>query len=331
MRQNERFYSFEPEIGDGDDSFFSELIDSGVNHNDWSRAELFAKLFPNTSVTAAFYASDSKLVDGIPVSDILRDSELSYEEKTELMKKCASNIFVNTRDIMLRELRGRYLWFTLLLRGNGSDTPSVSAVKIMRDRFDWTSFLPEIYGGEANDFTRRFLSVFQRLYERMNEKIQDLPLIFDIRKNDGDMPAVMARWIGLDCVSGFDGERLRRLVMRASELQSRIGTAGMLEDIVELYTGVRPIILDGCDAADETQANAAWKTGGYPRSAFSFAVLLPNKAVSTEEDHKTVLKLITEYKPAHMSFKLIFTDFPWNISKSYENGVYLNDRMALMK
>lgn len=335
MRQNERFYMVAPEIvfedGGGDGWYFSELIDSGVRQNNWSRAELFTELFPNTSVAATFYAADSKQTDGLFISEILDDGELLPEEKTELLKSCAKNVFVNTRDIMFRDLRGRYIWFSIRCRGNGKDTPCVSAVKITRDRFDWTAFLPEIYSGEDGDFTRRFLSIFQRIYERLNEKIRDLPLKFDIRKTDRDMLGTMAHWIGLRCADSFDDERLRLLLTTASGLRSRIGTADMLEDIVGLYTGVRPIILEGCDAADEAQAISAWETGRCPRSAFSFAVLLPNYAVGAENEHKTLLKLINEYKPAHMSFRLIFTDRPWNIPKTDENSVYLNDRTALTK
>ncbi len=325
--------------GKGTGFYFSDIIDSTERQKIWRRAELTAAWYPNTSVTVTFYAADRlDCVYGIrscTIRDIIFDAELLPEEKEAFFAVFPHQSCTNKKDMMLMDVRGRYLWYSVRIQSDGLNHPSVSALKIWLDHTDWLSFLPEVYRTDADgaDFTMRFLSIFQNLYEQMNQQITELPAHYDIDRTDRTFLEWISGWIGMDSYALWDDEQLRKLLHSALDLYRRTGTAGMIADIVQLYTQVRPVLLENYFAADPKDAVRAWKSGEYERDAFAFTVILPNHAVQSEVQHKALLRILNESKPAHMRMQLIFIEPEWleDTQPELPQGIRLDGRSALMK
>ena len=104
----------------------------------------------------------------------------------------------------------------------------------------------------------------------------------------------------------------------------------MLRKITEIYTGYNPIIIENFLAPDMKSAVQAWRTGNYTRHPFGFTVILPADAVRTQSQHKALLQILTQYKPAHMQMQLIFTD-PLQKEETLPQTISLTGRTALMQ
>ncbi|MBQ8687325.1 MAG: hypothetical protein IJ512_02100 [Ruminococcus sp.] len=319
--------------------YFSDLLDSTERQKIWRRAELTAAWYPNTAVIVTFYAADRlECVCGAhscTIRDVLFDTELLPEEKEAFFASYPHQSCINRKDIMLMDVKGRYLWYSIRIQGDGMNQPSVSALKIWLDQADWLSFLPEVYRSDRDgaDFTMRFLSIFQNLYEQMNEQITLLPKRYDIEKTDRVFLEWISSWMGMDTQDLWDDQQLRQLLHRAVDLYRRTGTAEMIADIVQLYTQVRPMLLENYFASDPRDAVRAWKSGDFERNPFAFTVILPNHAVRSEAQHKALLRILNTSKPAHMRMQLIFIEPEWleDTQPVMPGGIRLDGRSALTK
>jgi len=323
----------------GSGCYYSRVLDSGESKKHWHRAELQAVWYPNTSVKITFYSSDrAELMcdDKMrPIEAILADETISPEEKNVIFSVCTSQTYYNRKDLMLTKVQGRYLWFCIQIQTGDSEAPYVTQLKLWLDKFDWLTYLPEVYQEDAEgaDFTARFLGIFQNLYEEMNQRITQLPAHYDISHADRAFLEWLSEWIGLENSAIWSNEQLRELLRRAADLFRRTGTPGMLSDMVELYTGVRPILLENYLASDAQSAIQALQNQNYPRDPFGFTVLLPGSAVKSEAEHKALLQILSQYKPAHMRMQLIFIDPAWlnGSTPDQTQTICLDGRSSLMQ
>lgn len=320
----------------GNGWYHSRVIDSQEAGKKWSRAEMKSILPLNTSAAITFYASESNSIrhdqNIIPVEKLLTGSALTQQQREALFPPYSAMRFQNMQDMMLSQLEGRYLWFSVQLQGEGSNLPQVQQIRIWLDSSDWLSYLPEVYQEDAQsaDFTARFLGIFQNLHEEMTEKIRTLPVCYDPECTSRDFLEWMACWIGLQDNNIWSDAQLRKLLQCGADLFRRTGTVGMLREITEIYTGFNPIIIENFLAPDIKSAVQAWRTGKYPRQPFGFTVILPADAVKTQSQHKALLQILTQYKPAHMQMQLLFTDSLQN-EETLPQTISLTGRTALMQ
>lgn len=314
--------------------YFSEVIDSGEKNKHWSKAEVLMTLCPNASVTVTFYVSDKSeiLHNGsvISVGDILADESFTAEQKESLCKEIAeTRVFRNVQDIMLTKLYGRYIWYSIRIQCGSPEKPYISRIRIWHDHFDWLAYLPEVYQHDSAgaDFTARYLGIFQNIYEEMQEKIRTIPASYDISHADRDFLDWLSEWTGISDSGLWSDSQLRELLKRATDLYRRTGTPGMIADMAEIYTGVRPVILENYFAPDAKSAVRAWKSGEYEKEPFSFTVLMPGEAVRTETEHRALMQILLQSKPAHMRMQLIFINT--EPGSSSPEGICLDGRTAL--
>lgn len=294
--------------------YFSRMLDSGENGKKWRRAELKAVWYPNTSLEIVFFSSDkTEIVCGnkvLSIQEIITDKKLSFSEKNEIFSEFPHQKFQNLNDIMMTEVQGRYLWFFIHIQAGDNKAPHIVQLKVWLDIFDWMVYLPEVYQEDKSgaDFTYRFLSIFQNLYEEMNEKITQLPACYDLCHADRSFLDWLSTWVGLEHTEIWNDEKLRKLLQIGADLFRRTGTPGMLSDAVELYTGVRPVLIENYFASDPKSAVESWKNNKYTYDPFGFTVLLPGNVVKSEKDHKALLQILSQYKPVHMRMQLFFID-----------------------
>ena len=115
---------------------------------------------------------------------------------------------VGTGEDILLDLTGRYLWLALELIAGGSEGPRVECVSLRMGGDHMVDYLPSIYQGQ--DFTYRYLSIFNSLFQDMEKDIYDLPRKLETDITDEDMLSFLAKWLCLEKEGG--AERLRELI-----------------------------------------------------------------------------------------------------------------------
>ncbi len=314
--------------------YFSRLLDSGESGKKWRRAAMEGEFPEGTLTEITFFACDrAEFVykgETLPLEKLLLSPELSDNEKLMLTADSTQQTFRNCTDIMMNQVQGRYMWYIVRMRG-GSVQQKLTQLRIWLDGFSWLNYLPEVYREDVQgaDFTARFLGIFQNIYEEMHEKINRIPSNYDLDHADRAFMEWLACWTGIENSSLWSDEQLRMLLKRGRELYRRAGTVDMISFMVEIYTGIRPMILENYYAPDAASAIEAWHSRSYQREPFSFTVLLPKRAVSSEEEHRALFMILQQCKPAHMKMQLIFVDGDEAAGKLPQK-ICLDGRTALM-
>jgi phage tail-like protein len=144
--------------------------------------------------------------------------------------------------------RGRYLWVRVTLEADeGGGTPSVRAIRVFYPRVSWLDLLPAAYrrDPEAAAFLDRFLALFEHIVTGVEDRYVDFS-----RELDPDAaPREIIDWLAALIDLAFDPswpiQRRRALVGEAMSLYRTRGTIAGIERYVEIYTGVRPVIVEG--------------------------------------------------------------------------------------
>lgn len=302
------FYQIEP-WGDGlrldrDKSatgvYCMRAVDSGQSGFRWDRIVAEAFLPPDTALRVYAHASDEKNWSGWEML------EKGFASRDARPAGLISEVFgppaARSGDFYLR-LSGRFLWLAFELTATGTDSPEIRALRLWMDADHMADYLPAIYREE--DFTRRFLSVFNSMYEDMEQAVDALPGILDFERASGDMLRFLASWV---CVDRGDSE---------DELRERIRTA--LADYEDLYTveGVRksvrrlagrePILIEHAQVSPNRPdcADPAAYRMLYGESPYSFFVLLPEDTFSSQRERREFQREMEELIPAGMSMRMI--------------------------
>lgn len=226
----------------------TRAIDSGIPRCRWHRVRLDADVPSGTTLEIAVATSELD-VEGKelpPLGD--RRQEMGWEDfeagvPHHLNWQVAP---AGALDFLVNQPPGRLLYVRLRLRRDRGRqvTPVVRRVRLDFPRVTSLEHLPSVYrdSPEAEDFTERFLSLFDAVIGDLDRAIERSPALLD---SEG-VPDEVLPWLGsfLDLV--FDPAwkpELRRKVMRAlPELYRRRGTIAGLTETVKLIFGVEPVI-----------------------------------------------------------------------------------------
>ena len=170
---------------------------------------------------------------------VLNNPEMSFEEKEELIRTLVCIEKVNTNDILLTNLCGRYFYLLIKVQGQTDAQFSFSGAKMEFPKNTFLEYFPEVYR-QGNDFFERYISVFQTLYLNLEKEVDTLPDRFDYEKAHGEDLIALAEWAGLHKVWITEAllhggeDTLRRLIACVNELQSAKGTCSVLKLLMKL-------------------------------------------------------------------------------------------------
>jgi phage tail-like protein len=218
-------------------TFISRALDGGRPGVPWHRVqiELNGDPPPGTSVFIETFTSDTA-TPGSPVWELPRD------------KSGQAISFVGHPDQLVQSGRGRFLWLRVtLVSEDGHATPSVKAIRVWYPRESWLDLLPTAYrrDPEAAVFLDRFLALFERVFTGVENRYER----FSRELNPDAAPREVIDWLAALVDLSFDPswpiERRRALVAEAMSLYRTRGTIAGLVRYVEIYTGIRPEIIEG--------------------------------------------------------------------------------------
>lgn len=205
------------------------IFDSGEPGCVWDRIMLDASIPAGTSVELMCVAVDERpdpemgVPDVLPSPWMIQPAPYLRDDGTELpwlrreaggRRKRGSG--TGTWELLLQQVRGRYLQLRLRLRGPGTATPSIRALRAWYPRFSYPMrFLPAVFreDPQAASFLERFLANFEGMNTALEERIVQVQALFDPRIAPAEALDWLADWFDLALDPSWDEWR-RRLLIR---------------------------------------------------------------------------------------------------------------------
>jgi len=238
-------------------TYYSKTLDSGIQECRWHRLELNVDLPPKTTMEIYYYASDDDDLKE-KIEDCLSHDEKSTQEKVECVEDIISwnGPEKNTEDMLFRQGAGRYLWLKIELSTfEKTVRPTVTRMRIDYPRLSYLRYLPAEYQEDpaSKEFLERFLSIFQTLQDGLEEEIEKVPAKLDVKKTPSEFLSWLSTWLGAIYDETWGEERWRTFLSRAVELYKKKGTKNGLEEILEIYTGQKPCIIEKIHVTRESE------------------------------------------------------------------------------
>lgn len=210
---------------------------------------------------------------------------------------------VNHNDIILYDVKGRYLY--IMLEVNGMGNGSIDNMFINSQGDFLMESLPEVYN-DYGGFYHRYLSIFSTLFMELQGKIENIGEIFNLDKASPEVLTLFGRWLGIDLSGNFLSEdKLRILVREAYSLNRMKGTRKALERLTEIVLGEKTIILEKnrlhYDAVLEENYEALYGEGAYD-------VTMLIKTHVPENQKSQLLFLIKQFVPVRCNLNIRFLD-----------------------
>jgi phage tail-like protein len=281
--------------------YMTAPIDSEIEGCVGHRLVIDADYPEHTRVKVAFSVSNKKITEA---KDILDSSEWSEE-------------IVNPEDTLLtgreeQDKRGRYLWLKITMEAEDAILmPVIRSIKLYFPRETYLRYLPAIYQEDASsrDFLERYLSVFETILSKLENGIKDTPHLFDPYATPSEFLPWLSTWVGSFKDENWPEDKWREFLSRAVSLYKQRGTPAGIRELIKLYSGKYPIIVErsllkcGTTEYDEV-LNRIFGC------AYSFCVLVNPDQVKTEKDRKVLRRIVASEKPAHTVGGIVVLE-PW--------------------
>lgn len=293
--------------------FVSRAFDSTTAGTVWHRIALDAEIPVDTQVRVSYLAAEGKMFEEKDLDEYISNRDIPLADKYVFLKGLKWALLPpNPKDALLGGT-GRYLWLKVELTANDWQTPVLKSIQVHFPRKSYLEYLPAVYqeDEQSRDFTERFLSLFQTFFFRLEGQIDHIARNFDADAVTGDFLRWLASWLTIAVDDNWSEEKLRVLVRKAPELYRKRGTRQGMEEIIELYTGSRPVIVE--------HFQIKWVNDGsfkdtlirlFGDDPFSFTVLLKPEQVKSKNDRLTVQRIVDADKPAHTKAAVVVLQ-PW--------------------
>lgn len=177
-------------------------------------------------------------------------------------------------------------------------------------------YLPGIYQKEdhtGRNFLRDLVWPFQHVLNGIEDEVDRVHEVFDPFAARGELLSWLASWVALVLDEAWPEEKKRSLVSKAVELYRHRGTPRGLSLFLEIFTGVRPTILENHWPHPGIQVGVTSDVGMdtvlmRPVSmAHCFTVLLPLREEEVGlETIRRIHAIIQSERPVHTNYYLQF-------------------------
>lgn len=276
-------------------------IDGGEVGFRWSRAWLEGSFPSDTTVRLRCYVSDRTEEEKGGFDWCVQNL---YAKEDPLL--AAQDLFgrpISDGTDFLIPYSGRYLRLMLELGSTDGESPFVSALRVQFDADHMTDYLPAIYRGD--DFTYRFLSIFDSMVSDLEQRIDSVSEELDIDNANDGMLSYFASWLCLEPTS--DRETLQQRMRTALEDYETMYSVEGIRRTIRRLTGYDALIIEGKDV-DPNSPN-----GGesemlrklYGDDPYRFFVLISEDAFPTVQAREQMVEQMQRYIPAGVEMELI--------------------------
>lgn len=295
--------------GTGHSGFISRILDSREDDTQWHRL-VFQTIGGEEDpyLVTVFAGNRLMLPDGRDVPSLVADQTLSFEEKLSCMGSFIKKRSAGFSDMLLFEVRGRYLWIAVELFAQGSPPPKLGNFQVYFPKQSWMSYLPEVYqASDTNQFLERYLAVLQVLYESMNDRIRGIPGLLDVDKTGEENLVRLADWLDITGSHIWNSMQLRQLLKQAVQLYKMRGTREGIRRMIRLYTGGEAYIVERhqLEPYMEDESSKRVLTRLYGSSPDVVSVIVEKEYAPTRKAYHTLWCVIEEMKPAQIEVELV--------------------------
>jgi phage tail-like protein len=226
-------------------TFVSDALDSRIYRCPWHRVVMHGAVATGTQVS----------VETLTAEETKTPAELlSLPDERWTPSATNSTVGAGDWDCLVQSPRGRYLWLRLKFYSDGKASPCVDRLRIHYPRASSLQYLPAVYSEDepSRQFMDQFLSIFDTMWGTIGNRLTRIAAYFDpmatpaTTKNPGDTDFLswLASWVGLALDRHWPEDRRRKLLKNAWKLYKLRGTPAGLGLHIELYTGIKPQILE---------------------------------------------------------------------------------------
>lgn len=338
-------------------------LDSGAHRTRWGRVFLDACLPAHTSAGLRFVTSDdADVADPIPASPPERGartvpdpaatpplvSRSAMDAAGQAMpvfrrpngpeqpwEQLPTDDAFETYEAPVKAGAGRFLWIELVLHGTAAVTPRVRALRVERPGHQLLRALPKAWSRDDDtaQFLQRFLASSEGLLHELDLRAATRAVLVDPATTPAEALDWLASFAGLVLDGRWPEQNRRDLIAQAYPLLRRRGTKAALTQIINLYLGYPPVIVEswqlrglggtvlGLTPAGEPApavGGSARATGSLGRfmvgglapgqtsftgAAHRFCVLVPGNLTGEQRD--VIRGILDQHRPAHTVCELL--------------------------
>jgi len=279
--------------------FICNAIDGGAADAEWGRLKFNLKLGEEMVLTVYAAALDERYIE-----ERLFDEKTDIAEKKRIMENVDAEKKVNSSDMLLFNLRGRYLYLVFDIIGRGK--AQIDGIKVSTSDDMIMDTMPELYSD--NDFFRRYLAVFSSMSIDFQEKIMHIDDLFDVDKAPRAFLPHLAGWMGIDVSGDFlEEDRLRLLVKEAYYLNKMKGTKAAFERLTEIVLGEKAIVLEKNVFREYSQISDK-NTYDALYGELPYDVTMLIKTYVPENQKSQLVFLLNQFKPVRCRLMIRFLD-----------------------
>ncbi|MDR1364866.1 MAG: hypothetical protein LBJ32_04495 [Oscillospiraceae bacterium] len=296
-------------------AIFFQSLDSCEQETVWHRLRINYNMPENSKLIVRLYSSDIKetsiVVGGQRRRVNLDDFFVSNYDphvKIEAFENIGALVLDNPNDISLYSLTGRFLWICIeSLNYSSLESINLHDLRIEFPRSTFIDYLPEVYQRtDNNSFFSRFISIFQNIYLETEEIIDSIPGYFEPGNNKEFLDWI-GKWFGIENTIVLNKDDLSLMVSTAVETFKIKGTKRSVSEMIEKYTGEKPVIVEKFDVTQVQHYENDRQTFDalFGKNNFVFSVILHEKNIKDEKCYANILNLVENVAPINTICKLV--------------------------
>lgn len=299
--------------------YYSQLFDSNISEMKWHKIKVDSAVPKDTQIKISYYAFDNPIISlngkSMDLKDALKDFSLNFMEIEMYFKNLWKEEIINPKEALFQKAKGRYLLIRIELIGREKLTPQIKNIKVYYNRNSYLKYLPALYQNsmESDEFLERYLSIFEAFYMDIEEKIDFISNYFDIDKTNSVFLKWLCEWVGMEDYQDWEDYKIRKLLKNASFLHRKRGTKICIEKFLEIYLGVKPIIIENFQLQNLDKENFELKKiieNLYGSNPFAYTVLINLERDLTVEELECVNKILKNTSPVYCEYNVIVLK-PW--------------------
>lgn len=291
--------------------FLTRIFDSGEEETVWHRLIIHTRNAEPENLKITVYASDKNEMTfhgkTMTLYDLFDSTGYGMSEKLDAYRPFIARHASGASDLLLHNVSGRYVWLLIEQYSAGEDPAEIIDVRLFLPAASWIDHLPQIYRSGDGDthFLERYLGIFQTLYEELDAEIAEMSHRFDPESTELHFLKWLAGWLGITDTEIWTEEQLRQLLMKAVRLYRSRGTKQALSEIIELYTGEKPFIIEGFNIKEIAAAipNGKRLLEMYGGNPYTVTVL-----VKPGHDTAVIRRIAMEMLPVTAELNLVELD-----------------------